>query len=231
MRIHPNLLSALFVALAASLALGSPVSAQLGDDAMQPAPPPGGEAPAPAPAQPSAPGGSADEVLDPSYLPMPGDRAGQLKSAIEAATQKLKRDSLSQCWLAKLGDAKTDDRLLEWTRVCPAFSREGLLAGRSCSVTALQQDLLLDELTDAAAVEKADATLHLAVHLRSLVVAIGTRSDVADKLASLEEDVKTAESELAKVKANSRSRHYLALRSWLEARKGDPNSLYHSCGR
>ena len=227
MRTHPSLLSALFVALASSLALCSAVSAQeAGQDEMEAAPAPAGEAPAP-----SQPGESSEESLDPSYLPMPGDRAGQLKSAIDAATKKLKSDSLSHCWLSKLGDAKVDDRLLEWTRICPPFSREGLLAGRSCSVTAIQQDLLLDELTDAAAVEKADGTLRLAVHLRSLVLAIGARSDVAEKLASLEEDVKTAESELAKVKSDSRSKHYLALRSWLEARKGDSNSLYHSCSR
>jgi hypothetical protein len=224
MRNHPSLHCALVVALASSFALSWVVPARGAEDDMQAAPPHRGEAP-------KQPGDRSEDAVDPAYLPMPRERASQLASTIESATKRLESGSASHCWLSKLTDPKIDDRLIEWTRICPQFSREGLLAGRSCSVTAIQPDLLLDELPNAAAVDKADESLHIAVHLRSLVLAIGGRADVKDKLASLEEDVKTAQSELAKVKSDSRSRHYLALHQWLETRKGDPNSLYQSCSQ
>jgi hypothetical protein len=184
---------------------------------------------------PSGAGGeAAPEALDPSYLALPPGETARLTAAVQSASKQLEKDASPggqrvRCWLRKLGDAKVDDRLVEWTRVCPAFSREGLRAGQSCRVTAIQQDLLLDELPDVAAFDKADGLLHLAIHLRSFVTALGKSPDAAQKLLLLDEDVEAAKTELAKLTPESRSRHYLALQKWLEARKGDRNSLYSPC--
>jgi hypothetical protein len=137
-----------------------------------------------------------------------------------------------QCWLDKIADPSVDDRLLEWSRICPPRSSEGLMSDSRCDTTSVQRDLLLDALRDPTKFEDADRSLHLTAHVRSLVLVLGTGDRVAGAPRNLDDfdfDVKTAATELAKVASDSRSLHYVALKQWIATKSQDPKSLYNLC--
>jgi hypothetical protein len=184
----------------------------------------------------AAAGDAAPPSFEPSYAPVPASRRQEAATAAAALATKLARATSAEarragCWLSRLEDPEMDDRLIEWTRICPTFSREGLVAGRTCAVTAVQRDLLMSALEEGSDFDAADQLVGIASRLRSMALYLQGMDDAqaASTLGLYVEDVQLATTELAKLPANSRSSHYLAIRSWIQARQQDSKSLYSQC--
>jgi hypothetical protein len=210
------------IALPVAALLAVPASAQL-------------EAPAPTGGGGADPG--ADTWVSPIHQATGADRMAEVTRVADALRPIVEGSDVASkarllCWLDKVKDPAVDDRMIEWSRICPPRASDGLMGDARCATIAVQRDLMLDMLRDPAQFDETDRALNLTARVRSLVLVMGSGDRSANaprELDNFEFDVKTAATELARLPADSKSLHYLAVKQWIAARTQDSTSLYNLC--
>ena len=182
------------------------------------------------------------------YLPVPADRAAALTQAVTALSARLDRVRTTgdiaiqlNCWVHKLGDANVDDRVIQWTRICPNLQTSSARASSVCEPPmTVAEESLYQSVKTVSEVEPANSHLYFFAHVKSEVLDLqqsfpGNDRDqfVVDQLLHLIRDVNKANQELDAMAASTEHggipRHYRAMREWIAKKRGEPNSLYSPC--
>ena len=172
----------------------------------------------------------ADTDPLPEALAATADEAVAMLAGLVGASPEQARTA---CWLGMLKQPGTDDRVIPWTRVCPA---EGASA-EICAQTSVGAATLAG-IAAPAQVEGANAAIEgrrFIVYLRSDVLrtqvysppVVDDSANVAAVLAHLEalaKDAARADRELAARSASGAP--WAGLAAWVDARKRDPKSVY-----
>ena len=176
-----------------------------------------------------------DETAIPAETdPLPAGLADSGADAVEGVagwSGHFAPDPRVACWLDMLKQPATDDRVIRWTHICPGDGPNGAI----CSETAVGAAALAP-ITSPEKVESVNQGLagrKFIVHLRSDVlnkqvylprsVNVMRNLNVFSRhLAAIAEDVALADQELA----SASGAPYASLKSWVDARKGDPKSVY-----
>jgi hypothetical protein len=180
------------------------------------------------------------EEVEAIYTPLPPSERAKAKDAAAKLAARVKglpaeTSELVGCWLKKLGQDDVDDRLIRWTRVCPARTRGNLAGAHACRFTAVSGEDLEASLTKLEEVDKVADSLHFMAHLSAEALELQTRypapaddAKVAARLSNLAADVQLANAQLASADDKAPAR-YRVLQAWLAAKKSDPKSLYSPC--
>ena len=146
------------------------------------------------------------------------------------------------CWVHKLGEASLDDRVIEWTRICPNLQTGPGKASSVCEPPmTVAEESLYQSIKTISEVEPANNQLYFFAHLKSEVLDLqqsfpnNDRDQfVVDQLLHLIRNVNKATQELDAMAASTEQggipRHYRSLREWIARKRSEPNSLYSPCG-
>jgi hypothetical protein len=197
----------------------------------------------------TAPTEAVDADVPAIYLPIPADRAAAATQAVSAFSTRLDRarntgDNAIQlnCWVHKLGEANVDDRVIEWTRICPNLQTSPARASSVCEPPmTVPEESLYQNVKTMAEVEPANNQLHFIAFVKSEVLDLQTSFPgndrdqfVVDQLHHLIRNVNKAKQELDAMAASTEHggipRHYRAMREWIARKSAEPNSLYSPCG-
>jgi subtilisin family serine protease len=230
--------AALAAGACAALALSTPALAQEAGAGGQ-----GTAGPAPGKsAGQSAVETAVNEAVPFPYAGVPPERAEELKAAAKKLADLVKSSkrpddraaAYAECYLRKL-EKGGDDRLIEWTRVCPGLS--GGAEAEICVRSAVSEAQLASRVGSADEVEAADASLHFVSRLGDYALDLAGRSgDDAAVVAELDRvatEMGVARRRLPALVYGSdgtvERSHYRALSEWLDRQAADPHSIY-SCG-
>jgi len=183
-----------------------------------------------------------------TYIAVGADRAAAYTTAIAGLDGRLDRATRPNdigielnCWVHKLKtEAQVDDRVIEWTRICPRLPTGPAQPSSVCEDFAVNEEQLYGLARTADEVDAANNQLHFIAHVKAEVLELQTSFPgndrdqfVVDALVRLLRDVKKAQRELdAMAQSSERGgipRHYRAIREWIARRAADPKSLYAPC--
>jgi hypothetical protein len=166
--------------------------------------------------------------------PLPAELATSGADAVESVagwSGHFAADPRVACWLDMLKQPATDDRVIRWTQICPAEGANAAI----CSETSVGAAALapITSLDKVESVNQGLAARKFIVHLRSDVLnkqlyrprSVNVMQDLSvfsEHLAAIAKDVALADQELA----SASGAPYSSLKSWVDARKGDPKSVY-----
>jgi hypothetical protein len=194
-----------------------------------------------APARPAAPPAEQEEPI-----PFPFG-AVEDKAAVKAAAEALvpivegsdvASKQYAACYLKKLAMG-SDDRLIEWTVLCPSDSDDRTTG--VCASTAFPESQLAAQLTSSGDVDTVDATHHFLSRLSAYAMNLdrGRRggaspAEVAGELDRIARSMAVARRRIAELAAGAPGvdgalSHYEVLDQWISRRSADPGSIY-ACG-
>jgi subtilisin family serine protease len=169
------------------------------------------------------------------------------KAAVKAAAEALvpivegsgaANKQYAACYLKKLAMG-SDDRLIEWTVLCPSDSDDRTAA--VCASTAFPESQLAAQLTSSGDVDTVDATHHFLSRLSAYAMNLdrgrrggASAADVASELDRIARSMSVARRRIAELAAGAPGvdgalSHYEVLDQWIARRSSDPGSIY-ACG-
>jgi hypothetical protein len=144
------------------------------------------------------------------------------------------------CWIAMLRDPQTDDRLIRWSRICPATSGAigaAFMVG-GCDITMgtpVKQDVIEKTIQSVSDVDAKGESIGIITYLRSdIVVSEEMTSQPLESLRMLHDDVQRTVGNFGKWEdaplggSSAMPPAYRAIKEWIRQHQDDKNSLY-SC--
>ncbi len=145
-----------------------------------------------------------------------------------------------ECWFGKLKQPNVDDRLIEWSRICPATSGAigaAYIVG-PCDVVSgmpVSQDKIQKSIRSVADVDTVGQLIGIITHLKAdIVVASEMTALPLENLRMTHDRVQEAIEKLGEWANNpmggssAMPQAYVAIKDWIGQHQRDPNSLY-SC--
>jgi hypothetical protein len=185
--------------------------------------------------------GEASEP-EPWYQPTP-NFGGNMAQALRARFDKALPDSPSKsritCYMDKIAQADSDDRVIWWTRICPTYQNDGSTE-EVCGIGDFNEEDLHKQIKRPEDVDTAGRKLRLFAYLKSVAFNLQAHmprpqddATVAKELERTDRDIQLALRELDKIEqalsdGTDSQRHYHAIRAWIQRRQADPKSVY-SC--
>ena len=201
--------------------------------------------PPPAAAPPAAPAPKPAPPLVWGTRPLPPSESGRFDAALkhlEALVNKSTDDRKWRytCWFDKLKAPGADDRVIEWSRICPA--KYGAIGAAyivgGCDITwgkPVSQDELYKNIKSIADVEAKGAEMGIFTHLKSdFVVGEEMTSMQLENLRMTHDMVVMAIDKLGKWADNpmggssAMAKEYVSIKDWIGGRQRDAKSVY-SC--
>jgi hypothetical protein len=198
----------------------------------------------PAPATTATPDPKPAPPLVWGTRPLPASETARFDAALEHLQDLVNKSSdprkwRYQCWFDKL-KAGADDRVIEWSRICPA--KYGAIGAAyivgACDITwgtPVSQDEIYKNIKSIADVEANGADIGIITHLRSdFVVNEEMTALPLENLRTTHDMVVMAIDKLAKWADNpmggssAMAKEYVSIKDWIGQRQRDPNSVY-SC--
>jgi hypothetical protein len=197
----------------------------------------------PAPAA-SAPAAKPDPVFVWGTRPLPASETGRFDAALRHLEGLVNNSSDDrkwryQCWFEKL-KAGGDDRVIEWSRICPATTGAigaAYIVG-GCDITwgkPVSQNDIYKNIKSIADVDANGAEIGIITHLRSdFVVSEEMTALPLENLRTTHDMVVMAIDKLGKWADNpmggssAMPREYVSIKDWIGKRQRDPKSVY-SC--
>jgi outer membrane protein OmpA-like peptidoglycan-associated protein len=179
-------------------------------------------------------------------FPLPPSEIERFNSALAKLEAKVKADNdprkwRYECWFEKLKKSDADDRVIRWSKICPATSGAigaAALVG-SCDISVggfpVKQDDIEKRIRSIPDVDTEGVKLGIIVHLKAdIVVSEEMTSMPLENLRMLHDDVQAAVSNLDKWANNPMGGSsampvaYVSIKDWIGRRQRDPKSVY-SC--
>jgi hypothetical protein len=176
--------------------------------------------------------------------PLPSSESARFDAALRHLEQLVGNSTDArkwryQCWFDKL-KAGGDDRVIEWSRICPA--KTGAIGAAyivgGCDITwgtPVSQDEIYKNIKSIADVDANGAEIGIITHLRSdFVVSEEMTSMQLENLRNTHDMVVMAIDKLGKWADNpmggssAMAREYVSIKDWIGKRQRDPKSVY-SC--
>jgi hypothetical protein len=200
--------------------------------------------PAPA-AAPPPPAPAPTPVLVWGTRPLPASESGRFDAALRHLEDLVNKSTDDrkwryQCWIQKLKMPNVDDRVITWSRICPA--KTGALGAAyivgPCDITMgtpVSQDDLYNNIKSIADVEAKGGEVGIFTYLKSdFVVSEEMTSMQMENLRMTHDNVIMAIDKLRKWADNpmggssAMAKEYVSIKDWIGQRQDDPKSLY-SC--
>jgi hypothetical protein len=200
--------------------------------------------PPPAAAPPPAPAPKPAPPLVWGTRPLPPSESGRFDKALEHLEELVNKSTDArkwryQCWFDKL-KAGADDRVIEWSRICPA--KTGAIGAAyivgGCDITwgtPVSQDEIYKNIRSIPDVDAKGAGIGIITHLRSdFVVSEEMTSMQLENLRMTHDMVVMAIDKLRKWADNpmggssAMAREYVSIKDWIGRQQRDSKSVY-SC--
>ncbi len=212
-------------------------------------PPPAVTSPVPSRATPSLappqPAPSPAPQLVWPTSPLPPSEAGRFVSALNKLEARVKstpdpRNWRYQCWFQKLRNSNVDDRVIRWSKICPAIS--GAIGAAyvvgPCDISMgypVAQEKIEKGVRSVADVDTVGQSLGIITYLKSdIVVSEEMTSLPLENLRMLHDDVQRAIDKLRNWAdspmggSSAMPTAYVSIKDWIGGRQRDPKSVY-SC--
>ncbi len=177
--------------------------------------------------------------------PFPPAEASRFINALSKLETRVKstpdpRNSRYQCWFPKLRNSSVDDRVIRWSKICPATT--GALGAAfvvgPCDISMgfpVAQQKIENSIRSVADVDSVGQSLGIITYLKSdIVVSEEMTSLPLENLRMLHDDVQVAIDKLRKWSdspmggSSAMPRAYVSIKDWIGGRQRDSKSVY-SC--
>ncbi len=174
--------------------------------------------------------------------PLPSSFSAQLETALTDLEAKINegtdpRKDRFLCWINKLRDPSTDDRMIEWETICARESNAAAPFSTSCELRGFftsEQDLF-KHIKQTKDVELANSKLKFMTHLKSHIVFTNQFSSLQlESFRIIHDDIIKTVHVLENMVINhpisgsAIPDYYSAIRKWIKDQQTNPRSLY-SC--
>jgi hypothetical protein len=176
--------------------------------------------------------------------PLPPSETGRFVSALTKLEARVvggndPRTWRYLCWIEMLKNSKTDDRVIRWSRICPATT--GALGAAwtvgPCDITMgmpVKQEEIEKAIRTAGDVDTNGESVGIVTYLRAdIVVSAEMTALPLENLQMLHDDVQRAIGNLDKWAnaplggSSAMPKAYVSIKDWIGTRQDDQNSVYN----